>query len=139
LGGFRKSGTRDPKNWLYQICLPFGSEPKNPLTVELNMSDSPMSERRQRKPRQNSSASDKKIKIKLTAGREAHRDRDHSGSEDELEPDGAVEEQFILRMPPGEACAKLRDMVRRRDVTDDVKFVFKGKERLCQSAFDLPQ
>lgn len=93
------------------------------------MSDSPASEKRQRKPRQASSlrsASDKKLKIKLTAGKEAHREhRDHSGSEDELEPDVAIEEQFILRLPPGEACEKLRDMVRRRDVTDDVKLIFK--------------
>ncbi|KAJ2962876.1 hypothetical protein NQZ79_g2124 [Umbelopsis isabellina] len=93
------------------------------------MSDSPASEKRQRKPRQASSlrsAGDKKLKIKLTAGKEAHREhRDHSGSEDELEPDVAIEEQFILRLPPGEACEKLRDMVRRRDVTDDVKFIFK--------------
>jgi transcription initiation factor TFIID subunit 7 len=95
------------------------------------MSNSPASEKRQRKTRQassmRSSASDKKLKIKLTAGKEAQREhRDHSGSEDELEPDVAIEEQFILRMPPGEACEKLRDMVRRRDVTDDVKFIFKG-------------
>ncbi|KAG2177558.1 hypothetical protein INT44_008070 [Umbelopsis vinacea] len=90
------------------------------------MSDSPVSEKRQRKPRQHSSlrssSNDKKIKIKITAAREAN---NHSGSEDELEPDVAIEEQFILRMPPGEACNKLRDMVRKRDVTDGVKFYFK--------------
>ncbi|GAB5592585.1 hypothetical protein Unana1_07485 [Umbelopsis nana] len=96
------------------------------------MSDSPTSDKRQRKSRQSSSlrssSNDKKIKIKLTAAREGNRDhRDHSGSEDELEPDVAIEEQFILRMPPGDACNKLRDMVRRRDVTEDVKFVFKDQ------------
>lgn len=92
------------------------------------MSAEPAPEKRQRKPRQHSSlrssSNDKKIKIKITAARDAN--RDHSGSEDELEPDVAIEEQFILRMPPGDACNKLRDMVRKRDVTDDVKFVFKG-------------
>jgi transcription initiation factor TFIID subunit 7 len=99
------------------------------------MSESPTTDRRQRKSRHSSalrsSSNDKKLKIKLTAAREGNRDhRDHSGSEDELEPDVAIEEQFILRMPPGEACSKLREMVRRRDVTEDVKFVFKGMQ-LC--------
>ena len=93
-----------------------------------DMSEAPTPEKRQRKPRQHSSlrssSNDKKIKIKITTAREAN--RDHSGSEDELEPDVAIEEQFILRMPPGDACNKLRDMVRKRDVTDGVKFVFKG-------------
>lgn len=36
------------------------------------------------------------------------------------------EEHFILRMPPGEDCEKLRKMVQNRDVTNDVWFKFKG-------------
>lgn len=48
----------------------------------------------------------------------------------ELDSDGdeelAFEEQFILRMPPGEDCERLRKMVASRDVTGDVWLKFKG-------------
>ena len=52
-------------------------------------------------------------------------DEDHpmdSDPEDEL----AFEEQFILRMPPGEDCEKLKKMIANRDITGDVWFKFKG-------------
>lgn len=44
-------------------------------------------------------------------------------SEDE---DLTFEEQFILRMPPGEDCEKLRKMVAAREADPDVWFKFKG-------------
>lgn len=45
-----------------------------------------------------------------------------SDPEDEL----AFEEQFILRMPPGEDCEKLRKQVVSREISPDVWFKFKG-------------
>jgi transcription initiation factor TFIID subunit 7 len=45
---------------------------------------------------------------------------------DSDDEDLAFEEQFILRMPPGEDCEKLRKMVAAREVTNDVWFKFKG-------------
>ena len=45
---------------------------------------------------------------------------------DSDDEDLAFEEQFILRMPPGEDCDKLRKAVASRQVGDDVWFKFKG-------------
>lgn len=45
---------------------------------------------------------------------------------DSDDEDLAFEEQFILRMPPGEDCDKLRKMVTAREITNDVWFKFKG-------------
>lgn len=45
---------------------------------------------------------------------------------DSDEEDLVFEEQFILRMPPGEDCEKLRQMVASREVANDVWFKFKG-------------
>ena len=42
------------------------------------------------------------------------------------EEDLVFEEQFILRLPPGEDCEKLRKIVSSREVSDDVWFKFKG-------------
>jgi transcription initiation factor TFIID subunit 7 len=46
---------------------------------------------------------------------------------DSDDEDLAFEEQFIIRMPPGEDCEKLRKMVSSREVGNDVWFKFKGK------------
>lgn len=46
---------------------------------------------------------------------------------DSDDEDLAFEEQFILRMPPGEDCEKLRKMVNTREVGNDVWFKFKGQ------------
>lgn len=46
---------------------------------------------------------------------------------DSDEEDLAFEEQFILRMPPGEDCDKLRKAVSSREVGNDVWFKFKGE------------
>lgn len=51
---------------------------------------------------------------------------------DSDDEDLAFEEQFILRMPEGEDCERLRKMVQARDVSDDVWFKFKGMR--CGSA-----
>jgi transcription initiation factor TFIID subunit 7 len=49
----------------------------------------------------------------------------------ELDSDGdedlAFEEQFILRLPPGEDCERLKKMVGNREISNDVWFKFKGK------------
>ncbi len=49
-------------------------------------------------------------------------DRELDSDDEEL----SFEEQFILRMPPGEDCAKLREMVAAREISPDVWFKFKG-------------
>jgi len=48
---------------------------------------------------------------------------------DSDEEDLAFEEQFILRMPPGEDCEKLRKAISTREVGSDVWFKFKGERR----------
>lgn len=45
---------------------------------------------------------------------------------DSDDEDLVFEEQFILRMPPGEDSERLRKMVQNRDVASDVWFKFKG-------------
>lgn len=45
---------------------------------------------------------------------------------DSDDEDLSFEEQFILRMPPGEDCERLRKMVSAREVSNDVYFKFKG-------------
>ncbi|KAI0780959.1 TAFII55 protein conserved region-domain-containing protein [Trametes elegans] len=48
---------------------------------------------------------------------------------DSDDEDLVFEEQFILRMPPGEDCDRLRKMVQAREVSDDVWFKFKDSRR----------
>ncbi|KAF7338130.1 Transcription initiation factor TFIID subunit 7 [Mycena venus] len=48
---------------------------------------------------------------------------------DSDDEDLAFEEQFILRMPAGEDCDKLRKMVASREITNDVWFKFKDSRR----------
>lgn len=45
---------------------------------------------------------------------------------DSDDEDLTFEEHFILRMPPGEDCEKLRKMVAAREASNDVWFKFKG-------------
>jgi transcription initiation factor TFIID subunit 7 len=52
-------------------------------------------------------------------------DRELDSDDDDL----AFEEQFVLRMPPGEDCEKLKKMVNAREVGNDVWFKFKGEHR----------
>ena len=49
-------------------------------------------------------------------------DRELDSDDEEI----SFEEQFILRMPHGEDCERLRKMVASREVTNDVWFKFKG-------------
>lgn len=50
-------------------------------------------------------------------------------TDDEDDQDLVFEEQFILKMPEGEDCEKLRAMVQARAVTPDVWFKFKDSRR----------
>lgn len=45
---------------------------------------------------------------------------------DSDDEDLTFEEHFILRMPPGEDCEKMRKMVAAREASNDVWFKFKG-------------
>jgi transcription initiation factor TFIID subunit 7 len=53
-------------------------------------------------------------------------DRELDSDDEEL----AFEEQFILRLPPGEDLEKFRKMVQSREMSNEVWFKFKGE--LCQ-------
>ncbi|PSR75389.1 hypothetical protein PHLCEN_2v9147 [Hermanssonia centrifuga] len=48
---------------------------------------------------------------------------------DSDDEDLVFEEQFILRMPPGEDCEKLKKMVATREIGNDVWFKFKDSRR----------
>ncbi|KAH9981002.1 TAFII55 protein conserved region-domain-containing protein [Lactifluus volemus] len=52
-------------------------------------------------------------------------DRELDSDDEEL----SFEEQFILRMPPGEDCGKLREMVAAREISPDIWFKFKEDSR----------
>ena len=52
---------------------------------------------------------------------------------DSDDEDLVFEEHFMLRMPPGEDCEKLRKMVAAREISPDVWFKFKGARRSCVS------
>jgi hypothetical protein len=84
-------------------------------------------------------AKPKKLKLKLGAKATAQApnasflgsyDRELDSDADEEGSELLFEEHFILRMPPGEECERLRKMVQNRDVTNDVWFKFKGMHSL---------
>ncbi|KAG0230902.1 hypothetical protein BGW42_000624 [Actinomortierella wolfii] len=52
-----------------------------------------------------------------------------SEDENEEEPEVAIEEQFILRLPPGEMCDRFREKVTARELDDSLKLVFKDPRR----------
>ena len=73
-----------------------------------------------------------KLKLKLGEKAAAHApgmsflgpyDRELDSDDEEL----MFEEQFVLRMPPGEDCEKLKKMVAAREISNDVWFKFKGE------------
>jgi len=45
---------------------------------------------------------------------------------DSDDEDLTFEEQFVIRMPPGEDCERLRKMIQSREIGNDVWFKFKG-------------
>lgn len=49
---------------------------------------------------------------------------------DSDDEDLAFEEQFILRMPPGEDCEKLRKAIQSREIGNDIWFKFKGMSNI---------
>lgn len=53
---------------------------------------------------------------------------------DSDDEDLTFEEQFVLRLPPGEDLEKLRSMVQSREVGNDVWFKFKGTYTGCYKA-----
>jgi len=56
-------------------------------------------------------------------------DRELDSDDDE---DLVFEEQFILRLPPGEDCERLKKVASSREVSDDVWFKFKGMSTLLK-------
>lgn len=70
-----------------------------------------------------------KLKLKVNEGSDGRKqsflgpyDRDLDSEDDEL----VFEEQFILRMPPGKECDRLRELVSKRGSSSDIWFKFKG-------------
>lgn len=58
-------------------------------------------------------------------------DRELDSDDDDL----TFEEQFIIRMPPGEDCERLRKMIQSREIGNDVWFKFKGASEGFRCAF----
>lgn len=54
---------------------------------------------------------------------------------DSDDEDLTFEEQFIIRMPPGEDCERLRKMIQSREISNDVWFKFKGASEGFRGAF----
>lgn len=85
-----------------------------------------------RKPREpkTTDRKEKTIKIKLTAKEnKSYEGRQTVNSEDEEEPEAAIEEQLIFRVPEGPMCEKLHEMAKKREISQDVKLNFKGKHK----------
>lgn len=53
-------------------------------------------------------------------------DGDKDSDDDEDEPEVSIEEQFILRLPPGEMCDRFREKVIAREIDESVNLKFKG-------------
>lgn len=91
--------------------------------------------RRPRQPKAEGSSSTRKektIKIKLTAKKNTNAESNHynnnnGGSEEEDDPETATEEQLIFRVPEGELCERLHEMVKKREIPEDVKLNLKGE------------
>jgi transcription initiation factor TFIID subunit 7 len=80
-----------------------------------------------------------KLKLKLTDKASAQvagmsflgaYDRELDSSDEDL----TFEEQFILRMPPGDDCERLRQAVSNREISNDVWFKFKGENARVTSS-----
>ncbi|KAL0069791.1 hypothetical protein AAF712_003061 [Marasmius tenuissimus] len=113
--------------------MPPPSEPS--ATVQLPKAPSePIVDRSTRLASSSKSKVQPKLKLKLSEKAAAQApgmsflgqfDRELDSDDEEL----AFEEQFVLRMPPGEDCEKLRKMVAAREVSNDVWFKFKDSRR----------
>lgn len=87
--------------------------------------------RRPRQPKAEGARKEKTIKIKLTAKKNNnaevnHYNNNNGGSEEEDDPETATEEHLIFRVPEGELCEKLHEMVKKREIPEDVKLNLKG-------------
>ncbi|KAF8892460.1 TAFII55 protein conserved region-domain-containing protein [Infundibulicybe gibba] len=120
-----------------------GSRPRN--VAEHSMASSsrlrssstlPLMENSERTTRSSTAKSKPQPKLKLKLSDKAaaqapgmsflgQYDRELDSDDEDL----AFEEQFILRLPPGEDCEKLRKMVASREVGNDVWFKFKDSRR----------
>ncbi|KAG0317260.1 hypothetical protein BG000_004593, partial [Podila horticola] len=56
-------------------------------------------------------------------------DGDKDSDDDEDEPEVSIEEQFILRLPPGEMCDRFREKVIAREIDESVNLKFKDSRR----------
>ncbi|KAG8822942.1 hypothetical protein FRC19_004936 [Serendipita sp. 401] len=73
-----------------------------------------------------------KLKLKVTEGSDGRRqsflgpyDRDLDSEDDEL----AFEEHFLLRLPPGKDCDRLKEIVAKKGAASDIWFKFKDNRR----------
>ncbi|KAI9480765.1 MAG: TAFII55 protein conserved region-domain-containing protein [Benjaminiella poitrasii] len=89
--------------------------------------------RKPRQPKAEGSApkKNKTIKIKLTAKKNSKdfEERNTGGEEDDEEPEAAIEEQLIFRVPEGELCDRLHELVKKREIPEDVKLNFKDNRK----------
>ncbi|CCA69770.1 related to TAF7-TFIID subunit (TBP-associated factor), 67 kD [Serendipita indica DSM 11827] len=78
-----------------------------------------------------------KLKLKVSEGADGRRqsflgpyDRDLDSEDEEL----VFEEQFILKMPPGKDCDRLREIASKRGTAPDIWFKFKGEMLVVDEA-----
>ncbi|KAF9202361.1 hypothetical protein CPC16_003040 [Podila verticillata] len=64
-----------------------------------------------------------------TAGSGGGGDGDKDSDDDEDEPEVSIEEQFILRLPPGEMCDRFREKVISREIDESVNLKFRDSRR----------
>lgn len=86
-----------------------------------------------RKPRQPRGTRDKTIKIKLTAKKNKAKDNEERHvilpEDEDEEPEAAIEEHMIFRVPEGDMCNRLHELVKKREIPEDVKIHFKDNRK----------
>lgn len=94
-----------------------------------------------RKPRQPRGTRDKTIKIKLTAKKNKAKDNEERHvilpEDEDEEPEAAIEEHMIFRVPEGDMCNRLHELVKKREIPEDVKIHFKGKIKQKKQTLDI--
>lgn len=124
------NGTHPPLR-LSQRTRPLRAAAEHAMATTLRLRDSTEPSERTTRSSNVKSKPQPKLKLKLSERAAAQApgmsflgsyDRELDSDDEDL----TFEEQFMIRMPPGEDCEKLRKMIQSREITNDVWFKFKG-------------
>jgi len=124
------NGTHPPSR-LPQRTRPLRAAAEHAMATTLRLRDSTEPSERTTRSSNVKSKPQPKLKLKLSERAAAQApgmsflgsyDRELDSDDEDL----TFEEQFMIRMPPGEDCEKLRKMIQSREITNDVWFKFKG-------------